>query len=73
MELFTIAAVDLWLEYCLFVMGLPAGEDQDPQKMIREVLERALTAAGLHVSKGALLWAAYREYEMAVLAGLQVT
>jgi hypothetical protein len=70
--LYYIVAVEVWLEYALFVMGLPAAEDQDPKEMIRDVLERALTAAGLHVSKGALLWAAYREYEIAVFAGLQV-
>ena len=52
----------------MFTMGLPGAESEN----IREVLERALTAAGLHVTKGALLWTAYREYEMAMLAGLQV-
>ena len=70
--LLCISAVEVWLEYCLFVMGAPTGTDDQPELAVRDVLERALTAAGLHVSKGALLWTAYREYEMAVLAGLQV-
>ena len=39
---------------------------------IREVFERALSAAGLHVTLGAQLWEAYREFENAVLAGLMV-
>ena len=32
----------------------------------------ALTAGGLHVTKGANLWEAFREFENAILAGLLV-
>ena len=36
------------------------------------MFDRALTACGLHVTKGANLWEAYREFENAILAGLTV-
>ena len=39
---------------------------------VREVFDKALTACGLHVSKGENLWEAYREFENAILAGLLV-
>jgi len=34
---------------------------------MRDLFERAITAGGLHVTEGSKLWAAYREYEMAIL------
>lgn len=39
---------------------------------IRSICERAIAVAGYHVKKGFTLWEAYREFEMAILAGLQV-
>ena len=48
-------------------MGREGGIDA-----VRFVCERALTAAGLHVSAGSMLWDAYREFENAILMGLQV-
>lgn len=41
--------------------------------MVRDTFERALTAVGIHVSNGNMLWEAYREFECAMLAGLQPT
>ena len=38
---------------------------------IRCICEKAIAFAGFHVSKGFLLWEAYREFEMALLAGYQ--
>lgn len=38
-------------------------KDKDPKKTIRQLFERALTAVGLHVTKGAIVWEAYREFE----------
>ena len=64
------AAVPVWLEYVQYSIG-GMGEEGGVQH-IRQVFEQALTAAGLHVSKGAALWEAYREFESAILAGLQV-
>lgn len=60
----------MWLEYVQFSIGGMAGEGG--MRHVRDVFERALTAAGLHVTKGAMIWEAYREFEAAVLAGLMV-
>jgi squamous cell carcinoma antigen recognized by T-cells 3 len=35
---------------------------------VRAVFDRALTAVGLHVSKGAVLWEAFREFEGVILS-----
>ncbi|KAH3887201.1 squamous cell carcinoma antigen recognized by T-cells 3-like [Dreissena polymorpha] len=72
-ELFEKAVLDylsvpIWLEYVQFSigkMGQPNG-----MTAIRETFDRALTACGLHVTKGGNLWEAYREFENAILAGL---
>ncbi|KAG0496511.1 hypothetical protein HPP92_001202 [Vanilla planifolia] len=62
--------VPLWCDYIDFV------QERDPlvsqcapaglMKM-RNLFERALTGAGLHVSEGSKIWEAYREYEQAIL------
>lgn len=54
-------AVEVWLEYLQFSTGL--GTDKETTEKIRNLFERALTAAGLHVMKGALVWDAFREFE----------
>lgn len=40
---------------------------------MRSIFERALTAVGLHVTKGTALWEAYREFENAILETAQVS
>ncbi|GJN39854.1 hypothetical protein PR202_gb29002 [Eleusine coracana subsp. coracana] len=63
-------SVNLWRDYLDFVeehdqlvsQCLPAGLAK-----MRDLFERAITAGGLHVAEGSKLWAAYREYEMAIL------
>ena len=40
---------------------------------VRDTFERALSAVGIHVASGSMLWEAYREFESALLAGLQPT
>jgi hypothetical protein len=40
---------------------------------VRSIFERALTAVGLHMTKGATVWEAYREFENAILATVQVS
>lgn len=64
------AGPDIWLEYAQYSiggMGAAGGIDR-----VRAVFERALTAVGLHVTKGAALWEAFREFEIAILSTLQV-
>ena len=61
----------VWLEYVQFSIG--AMEQADGMTKIRETFDRALTACGLHVTKGANLWEAYREFENAIMVGLLVS
>uniref|UniRef100_A0A4W5NDR2 Spliceosome associated factor 3, U4/U6 recycling protein n=1 Tax=Hucho hucho TaxID=62062 RepID=A0A4W5NDR2_9TELE len=73
-ELFETAVKDyicpeIWLEYAEYSiggMGLPGGMEK-----VRSIFERALTAVGLHMTKGATVWEAYREFENAILATLE--
>lgn len=62
-------SVALWLEYAQFSIGLMGSEGGLDR--VRSVFERAITGAGLHVSQGALLWEAYREFEAVLLATMQ--
>uniref|UniRef100_H3DEK9 Spliceosome associated factor 3, U4/U6 recycling protein n=1 Tax=Tetraodon nigroviridis TaxID=99883 RepID=H3DEK9_TETNG len=60
---------DIWLEYAQYSiggMGLPGGIDK-----VRSIFERAMTAVGLHVTKGQMVWEAYREFENAIFSTLQ--
>ncbi|XP_058789545.1 squamous cell carcinoma antigen recognized by T-cells 3-like [Phymastichus coffea] len=54
-------SVEIWLEYLQFSMGL--GTEKEMIEKIRHLFERALTAAGLHVMKGSLIWDVFREFE----------
>ena len=63
-------SVEIWLEYIQFSigdMGKPGGLEN-----IRKICERSIELAGLDVANGYLLWEAYREFESAILSGLQV-
>ncbi|KAJ6837434.1 squamous cell carcinoma antigen recognized by T-cells 3 isoform X1 [Iris pallida] len=62
-------SVALWCDYLDFV------QERDPLVLqcgpagvlkMRNLFERALTAAGLHVLEGNKIWEAYREYEQAI-------
>ena len=64
------SAVPVWLEYVQFAIG-GMGHSEGVQKA-RTVFDQALTACGLHVSKGSDIWDAYREFEIAILSGLLV-
>lgn len=48
-------------------MGAPGGIDR-----VRSIFERAVTAVGLHMTKGHAVWEAYREFENAILSTVQV-
>lgn len=75
-ELFEKATNDylspgIWLEYIQFSIG-EMGKPNGIEK-IRSVCERAISFTGLHVTKGYTLWEAYREFESAILSGLQAS
>ncbi|KAF8016112.1 hypothetical protein BT93_H1598 [Corymbia citriodora subsp. variegata] len=62
-------SVPLWYDYINFV------QENDPSvcecsvagvSTARNLFERALTAAGLHVTEGNKIWEAYREFEQAI-------
>lgn len=62
-------SVDLWCDYLNFV------QEHDPSiysavgiSKARNLFERALTAAGLHVTGGHRIWEMYRNYEQVILS-----
>ncbi|CAA6660241.1 unnamed protein product [Spirodela intermedia] len=63
-------SVPLWLDYLRFIeehdqsvaQCAPAGVSK-----MRNLYERAISAAGLHVTEGSKIWDAYREFEEAIL------
>ncbi|XP_022698700.1 squamous cell carcinoma antigen recognized by T-cells 3-like [Varroa jacobsoni] len=64
-------SVELWLEYCQFCIGLmgsPGGIER-----VRSVFEDACNKVGLHVTKGAFIFEAYREFELAIYATMAVS
>ncbi|XP_053727299.1 squamous cell carcinoma antigen recognized by T-cells 3 [Synchiropus splendidus] len=73
-ELFERAVKDyicpeIWLEYAQYSiggMGSPGGIEK-----VRSIFERAVTAVGLHMTKGHTVWEAYREFEDAILSTVQ--
>ena len=58
--------LEIWLEYCQF--SLWQNQLPDGVRDIRATHEKALVAAGIHGSKGALIWDAYREFEIFLLS-----
>lgn len=54
--------MELWQEYAQFSIGILELEK------VREVIEKGLNAAGMHVSNGSLLWDTQRELELAHLS-----
>ncbi|RZC63880.1 hypothetical protein C5167_025614 [Papaver somniferum] len=59
-------SVSLWCDYLKYVEEHdPAVQDFSPEGLskMRNLYERALTAAGLHVTEGKKIWEAYREFE----------
>lgn len=62
-------SVPLWCDYINFVQEHDREVSQcTPAGILkmRDLFERALTAAGLHVSDGSKIWEAYREFEQAI-------
>ncbi|KAM7481993.1 hypothetical protein LguiB_006576 [Lonicera macranthoides] len=63
-------SVPLWCDYVSFVKEhdpLVRGCSPEGTSKVRNLFERALTAAGLHVAEGSKTWEAYREFEQAIL------
>lgn len=63
-------SVSLWSDYIKFVQEHdPAVHECSPDGILkaRSLFERAITAAGLHVTEGSKIWEPYREFELAVL------
>lgn len=42
--------------------------EKDAAKNVRQLFERALTTVGLHTIKGAIIWEAFREFEIVLFA-----
>ncbi|KAF8404008.1 hypothetical protein HHK36_008884 [Tetracentron sinense] len=62
-------SVPLWCDYVNFVQGSdPSVRECSPAGILkmRDLFERALTAAGLHVAEGNKIWEAYREFEQTI-------
>lgn len=65
--MYAFSAVEVWLEYLQFNIG-NMGTEKDAAKNVRQLFERALTAIGLHTIKGAIIWEAFREFEVVLFA-----
>ena len=59
------ASVPLYLEHCQFALGSVGTEEGN--RRAREVFEEAITAVGLNVNGGGVIWDAYREFELALM------
>ena len=67
---FFMQSVPLWCDYLNFVQEHdPAVRECSSEGILkaRNLFERALTAAGLHVAEGSKIWEVYREFEQAIL------
>lgn len=67
-------SVPLWSEYLNFIQERDESVSQctpEGVEKMRALFERALTAVGLHVVDGGKLWAAYREFEQALLIAME--
>ncbi|KAK7172807.1 hypothetical protein R3I93_002818 [Phoxinus phoxinus] len=60
---------EIWLEYVQYSIGGMGA--QGGIERVRSIFERALTAVGVHVTKGASIWEAYREFEIVILSTVQ--
>ena len=59
------ASVPLYLEYCQYALGSVGAEEGNQRA--RGVFEEAITAVGLNVNGGGVIWDAYREFELALM------
>ncbi|GKV31604.1 hypothetical protein SLEP1_g40281 [Rubroshorea leprosula] len=69
-------SVSLWCDYLNFVREHdPSVRDYSPNGIskARHLFERAITAAGLHVTQGNKIWDAYREFEHSIFNAIDQT
>uniref|UniRef100_A0A6N2K821 Uncharacterized protein n=1 Tax=Salix viminalis TaxID=40686 RepID=A0A6N2K821_SALVM len=67
---FDYLSVSLWCDYLNYIQEHdPSVRECSPDGIskARNLFERALTAAGLHIAEGNKIWESYREFELAVL------
>lgn len=67
---YLMQSMPLWNDYINFVQeNDPSVRECSPDGITkaRNLFERAVTAAGLHVAEGNKIWEAYREFEQAIL------
>ncbi|XP_011641239.1 squamous cell carcinoma antigen recognized by T-cells 3-like [Pogonomyrmex barbatus] len=62
-------SVEVWILYLRFNIEC-MDTDEKGIENVRRLFERALDAVGLHITKGAIIWEAYQEYESMLLASL---
>ncbi|KAF3439308.1 hypothetical protein FNV43_RR17584 [Rhamnella rubrinervis] len=73
---FDYLSASLWCDYLSFVKEHdPSVRECSPTGIAkaRDLYERALTAAGLHIAEGNKIWEAYREFEQAILEAIHDT
>lgn len=58
-------SVDVWLEYCQFMMSLM--ELENGIEKVREVVLKAISFVGLDTSKGSMIWSFWIEFEKALI------
>ncbi|XP_057977846.1 uncharacterized protein LOC131164571 isoform X2 [Malania oleifera] len=66
---FEYLSVSLWCDYLNFIQEYdPLVRDRSPDGIskARNLFERAVTAAGLHVVEGSKIWESYRQFEQAI-------
>ncbi|KAK9217151.1 hypothetical protein WN943_005776 [Citrus x changshan-huyou] len=69
-------SVPLWCDYLKFVQEYDPSIREflpDGISKARNLFERAITAAGLHVSEGSKIWELYREFELAIFCRIDET
>lgn len=69
-------SVPLWCDYLKFVQEYDPSIREclpDGISKARNLFERAITAAGLHVSEGSKIWELYREFEQAIFCTIDKT
>ncbi|KAL9980223.1 hypothetical protein ACROYT_G008778 [Oculina patagonica] len=62
-------SVRVWILYCQFMMDIMEG--QESLQGVRSTFEKAIIAAGLHVTEGSSIWEGYREFEADILESLE--
>lgn len=62
-------SVPIWILFCQFMMDTMEGEDS--LQGVRSTFEKAIIAAGLHVTEGSSIWEGYRQFETDILDSLK--